>query len=813
MGLTLAELLRTLTTASVKAATFLQTLPTACLLAQLVLSTLPYVQGTISKEYIYDQLLDPLETEVLESEIYKSSFVPGVGRTALLLRQEQLEEDDDGDDDDVEEEEEDASGQRCDTLQDLLRSVRLMVHSNDRITQFSFLTDAPWEGLNVPPGVLPSEGENAPPREPLVYKDEPIRLSLSPNCRSILYLLSYNYDGSVEFQCFGLDGIVFGRLPIFGAPPEDQGDDEDDDDDHGMDTQTNEQLQTYQKEFGLLDRYFLADSVRDCLLSHQSHVSAAGLERGSAKDVAQQLWTTSHLFPQKGVEYGIIEQLMSLIMQANNEGAYRNMFVSRVLLELTRLQPTTMPQALALAVSNIVSYYLPALVPSACDNFSRWFSFHLINTDYQWPAGYWEHWATYVTNGKRNSRGDFVLRTLSLMASRLNEVQTIVTECLPPGSVLAKYLTVNEQGGDSTEDDPVASIQRDLVMRIWEKNQDPDSLRTYMVGDEVAEIVAAGNLSDESGNVDKIWWRTGSVVRALLQPATREQARQRKAIQRLLQSSGGEAMEEDDSSNSDDVLMMLIENFVRYRPVLLATIAHDAQKQTCKDEQLAAGEMFVLKQLENGLRHSRVLLKGCVTCLVENEVVSSESVMRWALGDDNNGKGTTVIIVPRWWEFAETAVRVGIANALSGLDIQSKDNQEWGGVVIDRGDEKEEAPSGSETVAARRMNAILQQVDPIMQYVTKRVCHHLQQCCDGKRKLTPLAVDLLEGCKLVLLAVKSLVLSRLKEEDSASTPVSNKEAHDLWSQSSVCGFHLLASSCSDQGESSFAVELLSPFFD
>ena len=381
-GLTLAGLLQMLTTASVKAATFVQQLPTACLLAHLVLSTLPYALGNIPKDYIIEQLLEPLEANVLNSETYKSSFVPGVGRTALLLKQEQLEDDDDDEEgeevEDGNDEEDEESSQRCDTLQYLLRAVRLLVQSDEKKTQFSLLTDSPWEGLKVAEG-----------GEPLVFKDDHIRLFLSPDCQSIHFLLS-DGDGSLEFQCFGLDGVVFGRLPIFGSSPENEDEVHDNDDD--MDTQLNGQLQTYQKGFGLLDRYFLADVVRDCLLCHQSHVSEEGLERGSAKDVAQQLWTISLLFSQKGVEYGITEEMLSLIMQANNEGAYRNMFVSRVLLELTRLQPSIMPRTLALAVSNIVSYYLPALVPLARDNFSRWFSFHLINTDYQWPAGYWEHW-------------------------------------------------------------------------------------------------------------------------------------------------------------------------------------------------------------------------------------------------------------------------------------------------------------------------------------------------------------------------------------------------------------------------------------
>jgi len=792
-GLSLAALLQGLTSVSIKAATTLNQLPTACLLAQLVLSTLPYVQGTIPTDFVVEQLLEPLETNVLNAETYKSTFAPGIGRTSLLLKEEQVEGiDDDEEDEEEDDDEEDESGQRCDTLQDLLRSVKRLVQSEDTATQFTLFTDAPWVGLKTP-AADPLEGDDVPPETPMTYTGEPIRLSLSTDCKSIPSLMSVSDDGSVQVQCFDISGVVFGRLPIFGSPPEDADEEEDDED---METPKNEQLQAYQKGFGLLDRYFLADAVRDCLLNHQSHVSDAGLERGSAKDVAQQLWTISHLYSQKGVEYGIIEAMLSLIMQANNEGAYRNLFVSRVLLELTRLQPSVMPQALALAVSNIVSYYLPALVPSARDNFSRWFSFHLNNTDYQWPSGYWEHWAEYVTNGKRNSRGDFVLRTLSLMASQLHDVDSLVTDCLPPGSVLSKYLLASDDD-ETKADGTIVSIEKDLEARIWEKNEDPDSLRVYIVGDELSETV-------QGANVAKRWWRTGFAVCALLQPATRQHASQREAIERALQPSEDNAMEQDES-NPEDVLVMLTENLVRYRPMLLATLARDAESNDEKagetaptgEDQLTAGGAFLLKQLEHGLQYSRVLLESCTTCVIENKIVSGEAVLHWILGVCD--RKDAVVLVKRWWEFANIAVRIGVNDALAELDADSQD-EESAGMVIDRGDVPQSDPA-SESVAARRMSAIVQRTSPVMQHMTKRVCSLLQQADDGKKKLTPDTVDLVEGLKHCVLATKTLVLSKLTEGDLFS----HKEAHEIWSKSSLCGSVL--ASIAQEG-SGFAVETL-----
>lgn len=153
----------------------------------------------------------------------------------------------------------------------------------------------------------------------------------------------------------------------------------------------------------------------------------------------------------------------------------------------------------------------------------------------------------------------FVLRTLSLMASRLNEVQKIVAECFAPGS-FGKLSEMDEEGGMgvSTEDNAVAASEWDLIMCIWEKTIDPNSLRTYRVVDRVVETAAAGKLIEGSWNVNKIWWRTGVAVRSLIQPAAREQVRQRQAIQHLVQSSEGQATGKDDA-NSNDVLTTLIE--------------------------------------------------------------------------------------------------------------------------------------------------------------------------------------------------------------------------------------------------------------
>ncbi|KAL3908378.1 MAG: hypothetical protein SGILL_008506, partial [Bacillariaceae sp.] len=91
------------------------------LLAQLVMSTLPYLMEYVPQESMDQWILGPLK-EVMAG--YKSTFTPGTGRTAILLKSEQDDgeaNDDDEDDEEEDDDDDDASGQVCDSLQDLFR--------------------------------------------------------------------------------------------------------------------------------------------------------------------------------------------------------------------------------------------------------------------------------------------------------------------------------------------------------------------------------------------------------------------------------------------------------------------------------------------------------------------------------------------------------------------------------------------------------------------------------------------------------------------------------------------------------------------
>ncbi|MFM7141794.1 MAG: hypothetical protein ACKO2K_07780, partial [Alphaproteobacteria bacterium] len=187
------------------------------LLAGLVLSTLPYVTEYVPHESMAEWILRPIEALLAG---YKSSFSPGTGSTAILLKEEQDDGEaanDDEEEEDDDDEDDEPGGQVCDSLQDLLR-VAAMLRGPSR---FALPVDSPWKGLTQTTTPNPESGETE--TTSLTFTDEPIYLSVS-DCHSLRFLVAG--DGHFQLVPFSLDGVVFGRLPIFGSPPT-PGEDED----------------------------------------------------------------------------------------------------------------------------------------------------------------------------------------------------------------------------------------------------------------------------------------------------------------------------------------------------------------------------------------------------------------------------------------------------------------------------------------------------------------------------------------------------------------------------------------------------------
>mmetsp|Transcript_4229 Transcript_4229/g.6472 ORF Transcript_4229/g.6472 Transcript_4229/m.6472 type:complete len:636 (-) Transcript_4229:221-2128(-) len=571
-----------------------------------------------------------------------------------------------------------------------------------------------------------------------------------------------------------------------------------------------------------------------------------------------------------GVEYGIIETILSLIVQspprdvALSSSPLTHVYLSRVLIDLTKLQPTLIPQSLAAAVSGLFQDFVPSLVPSARENLSSWLAFHLTNTDYQWPKSYWEHWTPYVVKGmaivddaeaagqqkkkrrKRNSRGEFVTRAIRAMATYVAGPDEIVTKCLPAGSPLSDCIL--EAGGDGSGagaivdsslslatdsadvgdivKDGLVSVERDLRGRIWGTNDDPDTIREYMVGDEISESLG-GNMDDDDdegsgsggGAADKIWWRTGLVIRALLNPAAKERARFRRAVANARdRASGGMDVDENregsamdeggngggtgDNDNvgesgvaleSADVLTDICDVVGRYRPVVLATLARDVQVheenmdlrgEVKKDEgdMLLMGEVYILRQVEGMASYSAIMLESIVNRMIRNRIVGGMAVLRWGLGERGGGgvndgdDGSAVL--PRWHALSSAAVQIGIEIALSdsgsggdptGSGFGAGDDI---GMIIDGGGDDADGTDGASSALSRRMKKIMTYVGPIVQHTAQRVCHLLVKAHERhsddikyKKKLSPLQVDLVEGMKQFISSVQHHVIAAMGKED------------------------------------------------
>ena len=787
----LLGLLEALVQAAIQACDRHQNMSAACVLALIVLSTIPYVQTYISQEDVTDKLLEPLE-RILGS--YVSTFAPGVGSTAILLKEEQLEDvgnDASGDDEEEDEDDDDeeASDQVCDSLQDLLRAVKHFMMQDDsaKPSRFALFSDAPWQGLTTlaPKGEsMEQDGETAPDAPiPLVFTGDPMTLPIYNYCKSLTMLMGGDNDSDLQLTRVSLEGIVVGRLPIFGPPPETE--DNDDDEDMEEEAPANEQLQAYRTEFGLVDRHFLGEAVRDCLISHESKVDDKGVEHGSVKVVAEQIWSICKLVTGEntnGIEYCILEALLSLIVQTSSASSFRLIYLSRVLLELVRLDAAILAPAVAVGLGVLFQDYMPALVPTARYNLSRWFAFHLVNTNYQWPDGYWKHWEPFVLHGWRNSRGAFVKGALGIIMENESAPDIVVEDCLPKDSWLVEQLL--ESLPDTKVDSDFETLETDVENRMFKSRDDPEMLLKYLVGEEVSESIA-GALASYGDGPATSWWRTGVVARAVVSPAKSEYNRL-KAIIDKARSADDDAMQEPDDG-TDDVLATILDALSEYRPLLLGAIAKDAvgveEKQKAdgvevlnEADLLVFGESFLLEQMYSAVSYSPAIFDCCIQFLLRQKIVSVMGAIRWSLGD--NGGEPSTLVVRRWWETAILAIRIGAAALADG---------KGSAMAVDEADET--SPD----------KALIEYLYPLLAYIIHRTCDVLSRLSEDDAhasKFSPEQVDLVEGSKTVILRVHALYVSMSRESSKDTKTTST--IYTTLLQSALAG-PLLATLCVDEG--------------
>ncbi|GAX10470.1 hypothetical protein FisN_21Lh167 [Fistulifera solaris] len=703
----------------------------ACILAHLVWDTIPYIRDMVSSDWISENLVDPLQETM---EAYQSAFAPGIGSSSILLKAERYEDvGETGDEEDEEEDddEEDDSGAVCDSFQDLLRTLKHSLGDNGIEPRFALFTDAPWQAMSAPvtqniDGTAGAEqsAEESSSVSPLTFSGQAVSLQLFPTCRALTMLLGGDVAPETKLAKTSLDAIVVGRLPIFGPPPEAK---DEDDEEMEDDTPVNERLHCYRQKFGIVDRFFIGEAVRDCLLCHESTVTPTGVEHGSPTGVAEQIWALRHVLTGQdamGIEYCIVEVILSLITQGDRGSSLRVMYLSRVLLELTRLEPAAFSPAIALGVSTLFEDYMPALVPVAVYNLSKWFAFHLTNTDYQWPSAYWKHWEQFVLYGWSNSRGSFVKSALALMLENVSNVDSIVTDCLPTNSAIAGQLILPPE----LIIDAISSFAEELASRIWGGSLDSDMLLNHMLSEEFSESLAS--------SPDNKFGRIKVLFGALLSPAKKSWKVTKNQIKKAINREDLEVVMVA-RDRDPDPLSLILEKMDKLKHAIAGVLEKAVAEGTIAHgvDPIDSRDLLILELIMDSTSYSRSVVEGCVMHCLRLNHVSLENILKWCLGAASDG--STKSLVLRWWHMAGEVLKTGLSLHIENV-LSSKSDAMSGG---DELDDKVRLVKSS----------ILGYLDPLLSHMIQRVCQLLNLYKSEKStKLSPEQVDLIEGFKYVL---------------------------------------------------------------
>nr|CAG4643826.1 EOG090X03JL [Lepidurus arcticus] len=146
------------------------------------------------------------------------------------------------------------------------------------------------------------------------------------------------------------------------------------------------------------------------------------------KELATQLLA----FPQRNkipIEYMIVEVMFAELFNMPNP-RYLEVCYGSTLIELCKLQPSTMPQVLAQA-TELLYERIDTMNVAAFDRFVNWFAYHLSNFQYRWS---WEDWAGCLMEDRDHPKPRFVAEVLAkgLRLSYYSRVSEMVSEGFAP---------------------------------------------------------------------------------------------------------------------------------------------------------------------------------------------------------------------------------------------------------------------------------------------------------------------------------------------------------------------------------------------
>lgn len=242
-----------------------------------------------------------------------------------------------------------------------------------------------------------------------------------------------------------------------------------------------------------------------------------------------------------------------------------------------------------------------------------------------------------------------------------------------------------------------------------------------------------------------------------------------------------DGMMDDEVDNTDDLLADMTDAITRFKPIVLAALARDADlfdsMSTGKlddDELLLAGETFILEEVGNLVPSWDVsFVNALVECLMNNKIVSGMAVAQWSLAGSIHNSTTSVDssgVLTHWWKFVSLALRNTVCDACSRFDVSRVDLGSGIGMIIDDKRHEEKAQD-----VALLMDDALKSALPILKFVIERACH-IASGCTSDKKVPLVCADIADGMKRLLRAllfhVESLVQSSSAGAGSGSLTVS-----------------------------------------
>ena len=154
-----------------------------------------------------------------------------------------------------------------------------------------------------------------------------------------------------------------------------------------------------------------------------------------------------------------------------------NVFYIAVFIELCKLQPSMMPQVLALA-SDMLYERLDAMNITCVDRFVNWFSHHLSNFQFRWS---WDDWADCLSVDPASTKPKFIKEVLEKCVrlayhQRICDMMPMQFESLfpPPNKINFKYAIV--PGADSPEEHKMDVMFAEKVIAAVKSKSSDDEL-------------------------------------------------------------------------------------------------------------------------------------------------------------------------------------------------------------------------------------------------------------------------------------------------------------------------------------------------